>query len=113
MSLFTPVKLGALELRNRIILAPLTRRRANAQAVPSKSAPLYYAQRASAGLIISESTCISPEGIGDRRLPGLWTEEQVEAWRAVTDAVHVRGGTHCGAVVAHGSGVASPAANQR
>lgn len=92
MELFTPVKLGDLDLKNRIVMAPLTRRRANSEGVPSKSAALYYAQRASAGLIVSEGTCISPEGIGDRGLPGLWSDEQVERWRDSTHAVHDRGG---------------------
>lgn len=92
MALLEPVTLGELNLRNRVVLAPLTRRRASAAAVPSPSAPLYYAQRADAGLIISEGACISAEGIGDRRLPGLWTDEQLRGWEAVTDAVHSRGG---------------------
>lgn len=92
MKLFTPVTLGSFELKNRVIMAPLTRRRAGADAVPSPSARLYYEQRAGAGLIVSEGTCISSEGIGDRRLPGLWTAEQIAAWREITQAVHVRGG---------------------
>ncbi|MGK0722429.1 alkene reductase [Leucobacter sp. W1478] len=92
MGLFTPVTLGDLKLRNRVVMAPLTRRRASADAVPSPSAPLYYAQRADAGLIVSEGTCISAEAIGDRRLPGLWTEEQIQGWLPVTQAVHDRGG---------------------
>lgn len=92
MGLFTPVTLGELQLRNRVVLAPLTRRRAGADAVPSPSAPLYYAQRADAGLIVSEGTCISAEAIGDRRLPGLWTDAQVAGWMPVTRAVHGRGG---------------------
>ncbi|MDX2376118.1 alkene reductase [Microbacterium sp. LRZ72] len=92
MRLFTPTRLGDLALRNRVVLAPLTRRRADPQAVPSASAPLYYAQRADAGLIVSEGTCISAEGIGDRRLPGLWTDEQIARWRTVTEAVHARAG---------------------
>lgn len=93
MKLFTPVKLGSFELRNRIVMAPLTRQRAGADAVPSPSARLYYEQRAEAGLIVSEGTCISAEGIGDRRLPGIWSDEQVSAWREITKAVHDRGGT--------------------
>lgn len=92
MKLFTPVRLGALELQNRMVMAPLTRRRAGADGVPSPSARLYYEQRAEAGLIVSEGTCISPEGVGDRRLPGLWSEEQIAAWREITRAVHDRGG---------------------
>lgn len=92
MGLFTAVELGDLKLRNRIVLAPLTRRRASSSAVPSPSAALYYAQRADAGLLISEGTCISAEGVGDRRLPGLWTDEQLRGWEPVTDGVHDRGG---------------------
>jgi N-ethylmaleimide reductase len=92
MNLFTPMRLGDLELRNRVVLAPLTRRRADERAVPSPSAALYYAQRAGAGLIVSEGTCISAEGIGDRRLPGLWSDEQITAWQEVTAAVHDQGG---------------------
>jgi N-ethylmaleimide reductase len=92
MKLFTPVRLGALELQNRMVMAPLTRRRAGADGVPSPSARLYYEQRAEAGLIVSEGTCISPEGVGDRRLPGLWSDEQIAAWREITRAVHYRGG---------------------
>lgn len=92
MKLFTPVTLGALELKNHMIMAPLTRQRAGADGVPSPSARLYYEQRAGAGLIVSEGTCISPEGVGDRRLPGLWDEAQLVAWREITDAVHDRGG---------------------
>lgn len=93
MKLFTPITLGALELRNRVVMAPLTRCRADyASAVPTPSAPLYYAQRADAGMIVSEGACISAEGIGDRGLPGLWTREQLTAWERVTDAVHARGG---------------------
>ncbi len=91
-NLFSPVSLGDIHLRNRIVMAPLTRRRASATGVPSPSAVLYYAQRAGAGLIVSEGACISPEGVGDRRLPGLWTEEQLVGWRDVTDAVHAQGG---------------------
>lgn len=91
MKLFTPASLGSLKLRNRIVMAPMTRNRAGADAVPSPSAPLYYAQRSTAGLIVSEGTCISPEGVGDRRIPGLWSEEQIRGWKPVTDAVHGQG----------------------
>lgn len=91
-NLFSPVRLGDLALRNRVVLAPLTRRRASATGEPSLSAPLYYAQRAGAGLIVSEGTCISAEGVGDRRLPGIWSQPQIEGWQSVTEAVHDRGG---------------------
>jgi len=92
MKLLSPVTLGALQLRNRVVMAPLTRRRASLDGVPSPSAALYYAQRAEAGLIVSEGACISPEGVGDRHLPGLWNEAQLDGWREVTDAVHAQGG---------------------
>jgi len=92
MKLFTPVTLGSLELQNRMVMAPLTRQRAGADGVPSPSARLYYEQRAGAGLIVSEGTCISPEGVGDRRLPGLWDDAQLARWREITAAVHDRGG---------------------
>lgn len=90
--MFGPVRMGDLELRNRIVLAPLTRRRADESGNPSASAALYYAQRAGAGLIVSEGTCISPEAVGDRRLPGLWSDSQIEGWRTVTNEVHQHGG---------------------
>lgn len=92
-TMFTPVSLGDLALRNRFVMAPLTRRRADADGIPSASASLYYAQRADAGMIVSEGVCISPEAVGDRRLPGIWSSEQIASWRQVTAAVHARGGT--------------------
>jgi N-ethylmaleimide reductase len=91
--LFTPVQMGKLQLPNRIIMAPLTRMRAaNPGHVPSEFHVEYYAQRASAGLIIGECTEISPEAYGWADTPGLWSPEQVLGWRAVTEAVHQRGG---------------------
>src|SRR3982751_2200568 len=87
-TLFDPLQLGALELPNRIAMAPLTRARASRQAVPNALMAEYYAQRASAGLIISEATGISREGLGLPNAPGLWNEAQVEGWKLVTDAVH-------------------------
>ena len=91
--LFTAVTIGDLTLPNRIAMAPLTRNRAIApNTVPSPLAPLYYRQRASAGLIISEATQISQQGQGYIWTPGCFTEAQVEAWRHVTDAVHADGG---------------------
>jgi N-ethylmaleimide reductase len=91
--LFTAVTIGDLTLPNRIAMAPLTRNRAiEPNTVPSPLAPLYYRQRASAGLIISEATQISQQGQGYVWTPGCFTEEQVEAWRRVTDAVHADGG---------------------
>jgi 2,4-dienoyl-CoA reductase-like NADH-dependent reductase (Old Yellow Enzyme family) len=91
-TLFEPLKLGALELPNRIAMAPLTRARAGREAVPNELMASYYAQRASAGLIISEATGISREGLGWPNAPGLWNDAQVEGWKLVTDAVHKAGG---------------------
>jgi N-ethylmaleimide reductase len=92
VSLFDPIKLGAIEAPNRIIMAPLTRGRAGPGFVPNELALEYYRQRASAGLIISEATGISQEGLGWPSAPGLWTDAQVEGWKPVTDAVHAAGG---------------------
>jgi len=91
-SLFDPVAIGPMTLKNRIWMAPLTRGRATREAVPTPIMADYYAQRADAGLIISEATGISREGLGWPFAPGLWNDEQVEAWKPVTDAVHARGG---------------------
>src|SRR6202047_795591 len=91
--LFTPVRMGVLELRNRIVMAPLTRMRAaNAQHAPTELHAEYYAQRTSAGLIIGECTEISPDAYGWADTPGLWSAEQVRGWRGVTSAVHKKGG---------------------
>ena len=92
VSLFDPIKLGAIQAPNRIIMAPLTRGRAGPGFVPTELAVEYYRQRASAGLIISEATGISQEGLGWPSAPGLWTDAQVEGWKPVTDAVHAAGG---------------------
>ena len=91
-TLFDPLKLGALELPNRIAMAPLTRARSGRDGVPNELMAEYYAQRASAGLIISEATGISREGLGWPNAPGLWNDAQVEGWKLVTDAVHKAGG---------------------
>ncbi|HVF94829.1 MAG TPA: alkene reductase [Sphingomonas sp.] len=91
-SLFDPIDLGAIHAPNRILMAPLTRGRADKDAVPTPIMVDYYAQRASAGLIISEATGISREGLGWPFAPGLWTDAQVEAWKPVTAAVHAAGG---------------------
>lgn len=90
--LFDPLVLGALELPNRIVMAPLTRARAGEDAVPSPIMAVYYAQRASAGLIISEATGISREGLGWPNAPGLWNDAQVAGWKPITSAVHDAGG---------------------
>lgn len=88
----TPLKLGALALKNRVIMAPLTRSRATADRVPTAIMAEYYAQRASSGLIISEATVISEEANGYRNTPGLFTDAQVEGWKTVTQTVHDKGG---------------------
>jgi N-ethylmaleimide reductase len=91
-SLFTPLKLGAIQIPNRIIMAPLTRMRAGAANVPTSLNAKYYSQRASAGLIISEGTAISPDAHGYPLAPGVYTGEQIAGWCVVTDAVHAAGG---------------------
>ena len=91
-TLFDPIKLGAIEAPNRIVMAPLTRGRAGPGFVPNELALEYYRQRASAGLIITEATGISQEGLGWPSAPGLWTDAQVEGWKPVIEAVHKAGG---------------------
>jgi N-ethylmaleimide reductase len=90
-SLFDPVQAGDLALANRIVMAPLTRNRAP-NAVPRDITATYYAQRASAGLLITEATAISQQGQGYADVPGLYGSEQLDAWKRVTDAVHAEGG---------------------
>jgi N-ethylmaleimide reductase len=90
--LFSPHRLGALELRNRMVMAPMTRSRALAGNVPNPLAATYYAQRAGAGLIVSEATQVSPQGVGYVRTPGIHSAEQVAGWKKVTQAVHAAGG---------------------
>ncbi|GAB3304669.1 alkene reductase [Epidermidibacterium keratini] len=103
-SLFDPISLGGLDLSNRLFMAPMTRSRATADGVVTALTAEYYAQRAGAGLIISESTQPSVIGQGYVYTPGLHTSEQAEAWRSVTDAVHAKGGrifaqlTHTGRI---------------
>ena len=91
-SLFDPLTLGDIELPNRIIMAPLTRCRASAGRVPNALMAEYYAQRASAGLILSEATCVSAQGVGYPDTPGIWSQPQVEGWKQVTHAVHAASG---------------------
>lgn len=91
-SLFQPVTLGAIEAPNRILMAPLTRGRADPGFIPNAIMAEYYRQRASAGLIISEATGISREGLGWPSAPGIWNEPQVEGWKRVTDGIHAAGG---------------------
>ena len=90
--LFTPVKIGAYTLPNRIFMAPLTRNRAGEGNVPTRLNATYYAQRASAGLIISEATQISLQGVGYPSTPGIHSAEQVTGWQQVTSAVHEQNG---------------------
>ena len=113
-TLFDPIRIGAIEAPNRIIMAPLTRARATRQHVPTPIMAVYYAQRATAGLIISEATGISQQGLGWPYAPGLWSAEQVAAWRPITEAVHENGGRivaqlwHMGRVVHPSLGGAQP-----
>ncbi|GAN99316.1 NADH:flavin oxidoreductase [Komagataeibacter xylinus NBRC 13693] len=91
-TLFTPLTAGDLTLPNRIVMAPLTRLRAGAGHVPTDMMAEYYAQRALAGLILSEATPVTPQGIGYEGVPGIWTDAQAQGWKTVTDAVHAAGG---------------------
>jgi N-ethylmaleimide reductase len=91
-TVLSPIRVGSLDLPNRVIMAPMTRLRAGRLGVPSAFNATYYAQRASAGLIITEATDISPQATGYAGAPGIWSDEQVAGWRLVTDAVHARGG---------------------
>ena len=91
-TLFDPVQIGAWRLPNRIVMAPLTRCRASSGRVPNDLMREYYVQRASAGLIISEATAVSPMGVGYPDTPGIWSDEQVGGWKKITEAVHGAGG---------------------
>lgn len=119
--LFAPITLGTLTLANRMVMAPMTRNRADQRGVATSLMATYYAQRAEAGLIISESVPVSAQGVGYPCTPGIYTEEQVQGWRRVTDAVHARKGLmfaqlqHCGRVShpsmqAHGAVPVAPSA---
>jgi hypothetical protein len=92
LSLFDPLRLGDIDLPNRIVIAPLTRCRAGAGRTPNALMRDYYVQRASAGLILSEATSVTPMGVGYPDTPGIWSEAQVEGWREITRAVHAAGG---------------------
>lgn len=92
LKLLSPATLGGLELNNRVIMAPLTRCRAGDRFVPQPMNATYYAQRASAGLIISEATQVARNGLGYANTPGIYTQEQIEGWKPITKAVHDRGG---------------------
>ncbi|MEY4760210.1 MAG: hypothetical protein RLZZ200_66 [Pseudomonadota bacterium] len=89
--LFSPLRVGDLQLPNRIVMAPLTRTRAPGR-VPNALMAEYYRQRAGAGLIIAEATVVSPQAVGYADTPGIWSDEQIEGWRGVTRAVHEAGG---------------------
>ena len=90
--LFEPVQIGALKLPNRIVMAPLTRMRAFAERAPAAHNAQHYALRASAGLLLTEATSVTPEGVGYPNTPGIWTEKQIAGWQEVTSAVHKAGG---------------------
>jgi N-ethylmaleimide reductase len=90
--LFSPVKLGSIAMNNRMVMAPLTRNRSSMEGVPQDINVSYYEQRATAGLIITEATPISPMGHGYPLLPGIYNDAQVAGWKKVTDAVHAKGG---------------------
>lgn len=91
-SLFDPVRLGEIELPNRVVMAPVTGMGAAPRRIPDDGMRAYYAQRAEAGLILAGAASVSPLGVGHPDMPGIWNSSQVEGWRAVTDAVHRRGG---------------------
>lgn len=91
-TLFDPIEVGDLQLPNRIIMAPLTRCRASEGRVPNELMAKYYVQRASAGLILTEATSVTPMGVGYPDTPGIWSDEQVAGWRKITAAVHNAGG---------------------
>lgn len=103
-SLFESGRMGGVDIANRVFMAPLTRNRAHNDAIPNELAAKYYSQRASAGLIVTEATQISVQGIGYLSTPGIYTSEQIDAWREITNAVHEEGGKiflqlwHCGRI---------------
>ncbi|MEE4190938.1 MAG: alkene reductase [Halieaceae bacterium] len=120
-SLFTPVRLGGLNLRNRVVMAPMTRSRAEAGDMPTPLMVEYYRQRAGAGMIVTEGIAPSADGIGYCRTPGIYNAKQTDAWRKVVDAVHAEGGLivaqimHCGRIAhplnkAPGSETVAPSA---
>jgi len=90
--LFTPLQIGDLTLPNRIIMAPLTRSRAGTERTPNEMMREYYTQRADAGLILTEATAIVPMGVGYADTPGIWSKEQIEGWKKITESVHQAGG---------------------
>jgi 2,4-dienoyl-CoA reductase-like NADH-dependent reductase (Old Yellow Enzyme family) len=91
-NLFDPLRVGDLTLPNRVVMAPLTRLRAGSTHIPNALMAEYYGQRASAGLLITEGVPVTPQGVGYAGVPGIWSQEQTEAWKQVTKAVHDKGG---------------------
>ena len=91
-TLLSPIRIGDLDLPNRVFMAPLTRARSGSSRVPNELMVDYYRQRAGAGLILTEATVVSPQGVGYAETPGIWSAEQVEGWQKVTRAVHAAGG---------------------
>ncbi|MBS1813530.1 MAG: alkene reductase [Acidobacteria bacterium] len=91
-TLFDPIRIGDLDLPNRIFMAPLTRLRGTVDNIPQPPMEEYYRQRAGAGLIITEGTPVDPMGVGYAQVPGIWSDAQVEAWKPITEAVHQAGG---------------------
>ena len=119
--IFSPLKAGTIDLKNRIVMAPLTRSRADGAGVPQPIAAEYYSQRADAGLIITAATQISYEGMGYVRTPGIHTSAQITAWKGIVDAVHAKGGRisvqlwHVGRIASHlnrpvDAGIVAPSA---
>ena len=117
--LFSSAEMGTLKDKNRVVMAPLTRSRAGPGNVPTQLNALYYAQRASAGLIIAEATQIAPEGQGYISTPGIHSADQVEGWKCVTKAVHIAGGPivlqlwHVGRISHPSSKLAAPYPSRR
>lgn len=107
-NLLDPIQIGDLTLSNRVFMAPLTRLRGTEDHIPTPIMAEYYAQRASAGLILSEGTPIDPMGVGYANVPGIWSKEQTEAWKRVTAAVHNAGG-HIFAQIWHVGRISDPA----
>jgi 2,4-dienoyl-CoA reductase-like NADH-dependent reductase (Old Yellow Enzyme family) len=92
LRILEPIRIGDLQLANRVFMAPLTRCRASAGRIPNALMSDYYVQRASAGLILSEATAVDPMGVGYPDTPGIWSPEQVQGWKVITDALHAAGG---------------------
>ena len=92
LTLLDPIQIGDLHLPNRVIMSPLTRLRGTSDHIPTQLMAEYYSQRASAGLIISEGIPVVPQGVGYANVPGIWSAQQVDAWKLVTESVHLAGG---------------------